>query len=89
MARDSWGARDELKRRIAAKLAPVAVDSESLADRVMTLFYTVEDDWERVETTTLDESGQSFIDNRWLVARVPVQGAPWPRPVDRTIQPTP
>jgi hypothetical protein len=85
VSRDPWGARDELKRRIRAKLAAAAVDPDALADRVMTLFYAVDDEWDRVETTTLGDSGERFIDNRWLVARVPVQGVHWERPVDRSV----
>jgi hypothetical protein len=85
VSRDPWGARDELKRRIRAKLAPAAVDPDGLADQVMSLFYSVDDDWDQVETTTHGDSGQTFIDNRWLVARVPVQGVRYERPVDRSV----
>jgi hypothetical protein len=85
---DPYGARDELKRRIVARLAPI-LDSPMVADdcaaAVMELFYDVRDDWDRIDVTTLGQSGESFIENRFLVARVPVQGVAWSRPVDRTV----
>jgi len=89
---DPYGARDELRRRIADVLTTIGSElvtatPDLIAERVMTLFYSVEDDWDRIEVTTLGESGESFIDNRFLVARVPVQGVAWSRPVDRTVRP--
>jgi hypothetical protein len=87
--RDPMGARDELKRRMAARLTAMlgADAARNAAIELIGLFHTVEDDWDRIDVTTLAESGESFIENRWLVARVPVQGVTWSRPVDRTVAP--
>ena len=86
---DPWGPRDELKRRIEARLTAMlgADAARNAAIELIGLFWTVEDDWDRVDVTTVGQSGESFIDNRSLVARVPVQGVAWTRPVDRTVTP--
>ena len=80
---DPFGARNELRERIRVKL--VNAEPGNLVEAIMSLFYEVYDDWDHIEVTTLGESGESFIENRFLVARVPVQGVAWSRPVDRTV----
>lgn len=87
MARhDPIGARDELRERIKAKLEAGNDEAPGLlADRVMTLFYRVEDWWEQLDVTTLGEPGESFVENRYLLAYAPVQGFSYTRPVDRTV----
>jgi hypothetical protein len=89
---DPIGAKNELRDRILSKLAPylsaAEVDDELIrfvVDQVMDLFPAVEDYWERIDITTLNESGESFIENRWLLTRVPVQGYHWTRPIDRSV----
>jgi hypothetical protein len=94
VSRDPLGAREELRQRIAAAIPQELITTPHLAgdltrleiaDAVMKLIYQVDDDWDRIDTTTLGQTGESFIDQRWLVARVPVQAVHWTRPVDRTV----
>lgn len=96
MAHDPIGARRELRDRIKAKLAGanralntriIDLDVDALAGAVMELFYEVGDEWMRVDVTTLAEAGvvESWIDNRFLVARVPAQGVHMERRTDRTV----
>jgi hypothetical protein len=81
----------ELRERILAKLIPVLRQgpamADAYADAVMSLFYEVADDWDRIDITTLGESGRTFLDQRWLACRVPVQTVEYRRPVDRRVTP--
>jgi hypothetical protein len=85
------GPREELRQRIAAKLRPLTTDEEALAeafmDAVMPLFYDVQDEWDRVDTTRMGSSGEEWLDQRWLVARIPVQSQAYERKPDRTVRP--
>jgi hypothetical protein len=77
--------RQELRAHIEAKLAgdsPVPV-----IDRIMEMFYTVEDDWDRIDTSTFAGGGPGtrWLDQRFLVARVPVQSVRGERLTDRSV----
>lgn len=91
MSRDPLGPKAELRERIMAALIPVLrrgpAQADDYADAVMKLFYSVEDEWHRIEVTALGQAGESFIDNRFIVARVPVQAVNYERLVDRNVAP--
>lgn len=86
---DPYGARDELRRRIAAKLRLdhnlTDQDCEHAAQLVAAMFYTVDDDWDYADITPMSYHGRQWLENRYLVARMPVQGIAFERPVDRTV----
>jgi hypothetical protein len=96
VTQDPLGAREELRQRIAAAIPAELIATPHLAgdltrreiaEAVAKLFYTVEDEWQRMDITTLGEAGrkESWIDNRFLVARMPVQGVAGERKIDRTV----
>ncbi|HEY9413319.1 MAG TPA: hypothetical protein VIQ30_01045 [Pseudonocardia sp.] len=64
-------------------------DPERLAAAVMALVHEVTDDWEHIDISTLgEEPGSHFLDQRWLMVRVPreSQHRRLPTP-DRTVAP--
>lgn len=81
MARDPWGVRNELRERIRA--AVTSAEPDNAVDAIMALFYDVDEEWHRIDVTALSDPGQSFLDQRWIIARIPVQVVPYERPVDR------
>lgn len=85
----SAGARHELHQRIAAQLRIHLADDEEfiseVADKVMSLFQHVDDYWDRVDVSLFSTDGQSFLEQRWLVARACVQAQPHDRVADRTV----
>lgn len=85
------GPKTELRQRIAAKITGKVMPSEEAAivDAVMSLFYTVADYWDDAEITTFGDDGQVWLEQRWLVARIPVQSQRHERLANRTPEPTP
>jgi hypothetical protein len=79
-------ARDELRRLVMAKLLEVTgVEIDGIAaDGIMRLFFAVEDEWDRTYITTWGDGGnEKWLDQRYLVARVPVQTVAGERRVER------
>lgn len=65
-------AKQELRDLIRAKLTDHMMTLEQATDAVMTLFYDAADEWESIEVTTMGElPARRYLDQRWLVARVP------------------
>ncbi|MGE5830640.1 MAG: hypothetical protein ACM30G_20070 [Micromonosporaceae bacterium] len=85
------GPHSELRARILAKIAGplggAGPTAEEIADAVMGLFYTVVDDWDQIDVTEFRDDGRRYLDQRWLVARVPVQAQNYERIADRSVVP--
>lgn len=79
----------ELLHRIEARLtsaSDVALTIPQIAAVVTGMFYSVSDEWESLEATTLGTDGQTWIEQRWLVCRIPVQTQEHKRVADRTVK---
>lgn len=80
-------ARDELERRLCRKLTDAGIADAAQAARVVAeCFWTVSDEWERNETTTLGTDGTTWLSSRFLVARWPVQGVRLEQVADRNVE---
>lgn len=88
MSRDPFAVRNELRARVLAKLSRVLTDDAAAlcADALMELFYEIDEEWQRIEVTTVGESGESFLDQRWITTRIPVGDAvPYTRTPNRSV----
>jgi hypothetical protein len=65
MTTDRPDPHDELRQLVAAKLAEHHVaDPDRVAELVMSLFATVDERWDRVDTTALGAARHSWV-RRW------------------------
>lgn len=87
---DPIGARHELSERIKAKLVQRGAsgsDVDRWAAAVMELVHAVEDEWDRLDVTPMSYAGEQWIDQRYLVVRIPAAGVHISRPLNRTVDP--
>jgi len=77
---DSYGAR-----QLRQDQSLTDQDADRVADTVAAMFWTVQDDWDSTDITPVGYAGKQWLENRYLVARMPVQGVAMERPTDRTV----
>lgn len=87
MSYDPLGARAEMKALIAAQLrlkhALAPSEAENQAETVVSLFSNFGDDWDTADTTTMGYNGRTWMEIRFLTARMPVQSTNFERPTRR------
>ena len=72
--RPSNSARDELQRRLMFKLAEAGIENAEVAARIVVeAFYRVSDSWQSTNITTFSDDGFVELEDRYLVAEMPVQ----------------
>lgn len=79
-------AKDELERRLRRKLADVGIADAAKAARVVAeSFWTVGDEWEKLDVTEFQHDGKAWLYNRYLGARMPVQCMRFDQLADRMV----
>lgn len=62
VARPAWRVRQELRELIAAKLD--VPNADELSQRVMSLFWRIDEKWEHLEATTFGDVDLQYISHR-------------------------
>lgn len=65
------GPRAELRYLIGSKIA-AGMTPAQVVDAIMALFHSVDDEWQELDVSSVADPG-AFLDQRWLVCRIPRQ----------------
>ncbi len=77
--------RDELRELVRSKIRDDMTPDEA-ADAATSIFYGIDDEWERLDVSVLRHGPDTeFLDQRWLVCRVPRESRRVDRIPDRRI----
>lgn len=82
----SGDVRQELAALIASKIRP-GMSPQEAAEAVIALTFGIEETWEAMDVTTLaDLPDRAYIDERWIIVRIPREGVRRERKADRRVE---